>query len=257
MKARPLDARSIVVTRPARQAGRLAGLIAEAGGRALQFPAIAIEPVHCVGLDALIGQLASFDAAIFISRNAVEAGIAKVRAAGAFGSLPLAAALGNGTRKALESEGVRGVIAPQGAADSEALLELPALRDAAGKRILIFRGVGGRELLASALRARGATVEYAECYRRVLPSTDMRPLLHLWSRGEVDAVAISSAEGLLNFAHLLGDAALENLRAAPVFVPHSRVAEEARGLGIGEVIEAGAGDEDMLRALVAYFGRAS
>jgi uroporphyrinogen-III synthase len=257
VKARPLDARSIVVTRPAQQAGRLAQLIAEAGGRALRYPSIAIEPLDSAQLDAQIAQLASFDAAIFISRNAAEFGIAKVRAAGAFRSLPLAAALGSGTRTALESEGVRGVIAPEGMADSEALLELPALRNAAGKRILIFRGVGGRELLASALRARGAAVEYAECYRRARPSTDMRPLIAHWSRGEVDAVAISSAEGLLNFASLLGDSATERLRATPVFVPHPRVAEEARGLGIGEVIEAGAADEDMLRALVAYFGRAS
>jgi uroporphyrinogen-III synthase len=257
VKARPLDARSIVVTRPAHQAGRLAQLIAEAGGRALRYPAIAIEPVDSAQLDAQIGQLASFDAAIFISRNAVEFGLAKVRAAGAFRSLPMAAAVGSGTRAALESEGVQGVIAPEGVADSEALIELPALRNAAGKRFLIFRGVGGRELLASALRTRGAAVEYAECYRRARPSTDMRPLLEQWARGEVDAVAISSAEGLLNFARLLGDPAMERLRATPVFAPHPRVAEEARGMGIGEVIEAGAADEDMLRALVAYFGRAS
>ena len=256
MKARPLDGRSIVVTRPERQARPLARLIEEAGGGALLYPAIVIEPVHSVQLNAVIGQLASFDVANFISRNAVELGMASVSKAGALSSLPVAAGIGSGTRSALEAEGVKGVLAPEGMADSEALLALPQFQKVAGKRILIFRGVGGREMLASALRSRGATVEYAECYRRRRPSTDMRPLIEAWSRGGVDAVAISSGEGLQNFAALLGDALEERLRATPVFVPHPRVAGEARGLGIGEVIEAGPADEDMLRALVAYFGRA-
>ena len=145
-------------------------------------------------------------------------------------------------------------MAPEGPADSEALLRLPVFEKVAGKRILIFRGIGGRELLASALRARGATVHYAECYRRTAPATDMRPLIGAWSRGEVHGVAISSGEGLKNFAGLLGDPAMDKLRATPVFVPHPRVAE--RGLGIREVIEAGSTDDEVLGALVAYFGGA-
>ena len=40
-------------------------------------------------------------------------------------------------------------------ADSEGLLADPAFADVAGRRILIVRGVGGRELLARSLRARG------------------------------------------------------------------------------------------------------
>ena len=52
------------------------------------------------------------------------------------------------------------------------------------------------------------------------------------------------------------DDPLDLLRAAPVFVPHPRVAAEARSLGIREVIVAGAADDEMLPALVAYFGAA-
>ena len=56
--------------------------------------------------------------------------------------------------------------------DSEALLELPALREAIARpdpRVLIMRGEGGRELLAERLRELGASVEYLELYRRELP----------------------------------------------------------------------------------------
>ncbi len=253
---RPLDGRSIVVTRPERQARILARLIEQAGGRALRVPAIGIEPVRSPALDAVVGALRSFDLAVFISRNAVEHGLARVRELGGW-PLPLpTAALGAGTRRALEAEGVSGVIAPDGPADSEALLGQAQFKSVAGRRVVIFRGVGGREVLAATLRSRGAVVEYAECYRRQVPVTDVQPLLGEWSRGAVDAVTVSSGEGLANFAHLLGETGSGYLRRTPVFVPHPRVAGEARALGIGQVVVAGAADDDMLAALVAYFGRA-
>jgi uroporphyrinogen-III synthase len=253
---RPLGGRAIVVTRPAPQAASLARCIEDAGGRPLVYPAIAIEPLRSAALDARLDRLASFDLAIFISRNAVEQGLARLQEMDGIASLPRTAAVGAGTRKALEAHGLQGVVAPEGQADSDALLAEPALQAMAGKRVLIFRGEGGREVLASALRARGATVDYAECYRRVRPALDVKPLLETWSAGGVDAVTVSSGEGLANFAALLGEAGVNLLRAAPVFVPHPRVAAEARELGIRDVIVAGAGDDEMLPALVAYFGAA-
>lgn len=253
---RPLDGRSIVVTRPERQAGSLAYLIEQAGGRALRVPAIEIEAVRSPALDAVVGALRSFDLAVFISRNAVEHGLARVRELGGWPPQLPTAALGAGTRRALEAEGVNGVIAPDGPADSEALLDRAQLKAVAGKRVVIFRGIGGREVLAATLRSRGAVVEYAECYRRQVPVTDVQPLLGEWSRGAVDAVTVSSGEGLANFARLLDETGRGYLRRTPVFVPHPRVAGEARALGIGQVVVAGAADDDMLAALVAYFGRA-
>lgn len=256
MKTRPLGGRAIVVTRPAQQAASLARGIEKAGGRALLYPAIAIEPLRSASLEAVLRRLGDFDLAIFISRNAVEEGLSRLRETTGRAALPRAAAVGGGTRKALEAKGVQGVIAPEGLADSEALLAEPGLQAVSGKRVLIFRGEGGRETLASALRARGAAVEYAECYRRVRPPVDVRPLLEAWAQGGVDAVTVSSGEGLANFAALLGDDGVERLRAVPVFVPHPRVADEARALGVAQAIVAGAADEEMLSALVAYFGAA-
>lgn len=256
MNARPLAGRSIVVTRPQRQADGLARLIESAGGRALRYPIIGIEPLRTPALESAIASLASFDLVVFISRNAVEQGLACLREHGERGALPRAAAIGEGTRRALEAEGVQGVIAPGGPADSEALLAQPQLREVRGKRVLIFRGAGGRELLASTLRSRGAVVEYAECYRRTIPATDLQPLIAEWSRGAVDAVTVSSVEGLANLAALLGAGALGLLRATPVFVPHPRVGGEAGALGIANVVVAGAADDEMLAALVAYFGGA-
>lgn len=252
----PLDGRSIVITRPARQAAALARLIEGAGGRALRYPAIEIQATGGPALDAAIAALAAFDVAIFISRNAVEHGLSRVHAHRAWPAGLAIAAVGSGTRRALEAEGMADVISPEGPADSEALLGLPRLKTVAGSRIVIFRGEGGRELLASTLRERGATVEYAECYRRVRPATDVEPLIGDWSRGAVHAVTVSSGEALANFAALLGKAGYGFLAATPLFVPHARVGDEARVLGLGPVQVAGPADEEMLAALVAYFGRA-
>ena len=254
MKGRPLAGKGIVVTRPAHQSQAFARLIAEAGGRPLLHPAIEIRDIEDMERFArLIDRLDEFELAIFVSPNAVERAMGVISARRAFPrGLPVAT-VGSGSVRALERFGITGVLAPHGSFDSEALLELPALAAVSGRRVVIFRGAGGREHLGEALRERGALVEYAECYRRVRPELDARPLLHAWSRKEIDAVTATSSEGLRNFAELIGLAGRERLTGTPVFVPHPRIAEAAHGLGVRKVIVTGPGDEGMLTGLAAYF----
>lgn len=249
----PLAGRTVVVTRPERQAAGLVERIEAAGGRALRYPMMHIQTLASVALDAVIDRLDGFDLAVFVSRNAVEHGLARARSRRPWPPGPRAAAVGSGTRRALEAEGFENVVAPEGSADSAALLAEPGLEPVADRRIVIFRGEGGREELATALRARGASVDYAECYRRTLPATDLTPLVAEWSRGAVDAVAVSSGEALANLARRLGDAGPKLLADTPLFVSHARVEAQARALGAVHVVVAGAPDEDVLAALVAYF----
>jgi uroporphyrinogen-III synthase len=164
-----------------------------------------------------------------------------------------AAAIGGGTRRQLEQCGIRDVLAPVSGADSEALLALPELANPAGRRVVIFRGAGGRALLGDTLLARGARVEYAECYRRLRPAAESEPLLREWNAGRVHAVAVSSAEGLSNLFGMLGEPAAERLRSTPLFVGHERVADDARRLGARMVFVAGPGDAALVERLVAYF----
>ena len=238
-----LQGRGIVVTRPRELAAGLAGLIEASGGRPLLFPAIEIAELPGWAPPPLLPG----DLAVFVSPTAVQKAFARLAA------LPMgvrAAAVGAGTQRELERLGVRGVLAPAGAADSEALLALGELRDMSGRRVVIFRGEDGRALLGDALGQRGARVEYVACYRRQRPAADPGALTADWER--VHAVTVSSGQGLANLAGMLG---ADLLRSRPLFVPHPRVAGEARALGLEEVIVAGAGDAEMLERLVAYFAR--
>lgn len=258
--ARPLEGRGIVVTRPRAQAEALAALLRAAGGEPLMFPAIEVRDLPELGpILALVDRLDEFDLAVFISPNAVNKAMNLVHARRADRGWPAAlkvAAVGRGSRRELEQHGFARVIAPAGHADSEALLALPELNAVAGRRVVVFRGEGGRELLGDTLAARGARVEYAECYRRVRPTADSGPLLTAWARGGVDAVTVSSGEGLSNLFEMLGKLGQQWLRATPLFVPHARVAEGAARLGVRQVLTSGPGDAELLASLVAYFAAA-
>jgi len=239
-----------VVTRPRELADGLVSLVERAGGRAWRFPAIEIAPPSDPAAAARIfARIGEFDLAFFISPTAAR------KALEGLGTWPrqLAAyAVGEGTRAELERRGIAATC-PAGGADSEALLALPQLAHVAGKRAVILCGEGGREVLGETLAARGASVERAECYRRVLPRADPAPLLAAWERGDVHAVTVSSSEGLSNLAKLLGDAGAARLRATPLVVPHPRVAEAARRSGVREALVSGPSDEEMLARLMAYF----
>jgi uroporphyrinogen-III synthase len=240
-------ARGIVVTRPRELAQPLAAAIERRGGRAIVFPAIEIEELPA---PAALKRLSDYQLVIFVSPTAVRV---SMRAIGPWPPTIAAAAIGAGTRRELERAAIASVIAPQAGADSEALLALPEMRDVAGKRVLIVRGESGRPMLGNALGARGAAVEYAECYRRSRPVADAAPLVERWKRREVDAVTVSSAEGFDNLLAMTGTEGAALLAATPLFVPHPRIASHVRMRVSAEVVVAGPGDDELVERLVAYF----
>jgi len=251
---KPLAGKGIVVTRPARQAGPLAGLIRAAGGNPILFPVIEI-----VALDdrqpllALIDRLDQFDIAIFISPNAVSQALDLILSRRTLPPHLELAAMGRASVRELKRFGLTRAIVPA-RFDSEALLELPQMLDVAGKRIVIFRGDRGRELLGDTLVARGARVEYAECYRRGAPQVDAAPLLEAWASNELHAITVTSSEGVRNLFALVGEPGQPWLRKTPLFVPHPRIGETAHGLGLGSVVLTAQGDEGLVQGLTDWFG---
>lgn len=256
MSARgPLAGRTIVVTRPREQAGPLAEAIAAAGGTPLLFPLLEISPVpDREALEAAVEQLGDYSIAVFISPNAVEHALPAIHAAGPWPAGLRPAAVGPSTVKALAAQGVGRCLVPTVRFDSEALLELPELAEAEvkGRRIVIFRGDGGRELLADTLRRRGAVVDGIACYQRSGPAGGSVPLMQAWRAGRLDALTVSSSEGLRHLVGLLDVEGLAFLRSTPIFVPHARIADNARALGLDKIILSEAADVGIMAALGAY-----
>lgn len=251
-----LAGRHVVVTRPAGQAAHFATALSEAGAIPVLYPVLEIRDVEDVApvLDAAI-RLDSFDLAVFVSPNAIEKALGLILPRRAWPAGLRVVALGKSSERELARHGIRDVISPALRFDSEALLELPELNDVQGKRVIIFRGDGGRELLGDTLKARGAEIEYLTCYRRARPQLDPAPLLKLWEVGRLDAVTLTSSEGLRNFHDMVGRLGQAWLRKTPAFVPHQRIAEQAQALGLGKVIPTGPGDDGLMAGLRAYFGR--
>ena len=248
--ALPLRGLGVVITRPRAAADALAAALEREGARAFVFPALAIEPLPgSAALDAALDAAGTSDLAIFVSANAVEMGLAAARSRGRWPAR--VAAVGEATAQALRNSGFREVISPQERHDSEALLACPELQAVNGAAIVIFRGAGGRELLREALEKRGARVRYAECYRRVRPAGDPRPLLDAWARGEVQAVSVLSAETLENFVALLGEAGAPRLAEAALVVPHEAVGNHPLCRRFARVLVAPPGPHGLPRALAS------
>ena len=249
MTEQPLAGLKIVVTRPRAQVASLARRIEQAGGIPLLFPLLDIAPAaDQPALREQISRIAQFDLAIFISPNAVQYGMAAIRAAGDLPPALKIAAVGQGSAKALRELGIADIIAPTENFDSEGLLALPELQNIAGWRVLIFRGDGGRELLGNTLKAREAMVEYVTCYQRSKSQLDVAALLN----DAPDAITMTSSEALDHLGHMLDDKARAALHDRPLFVPHRRIAELAHRQGWRQVLLTGAGDDGLVSGLVAW-----
>lgn len=244
----------VLVTRPRAQAETLAAMIEAAGGRALRFPVIDIlPPLAAAPLAQAIERLHDFDIAIFISPSAVSTALNAIGARRAWPQKTQIACVGKGSAKALRQFGLTPQLVPSERFDAEALAALPALAEVANKKIVIFRGDGGREVLSNALTARGAAVMHVECYRRVRPQADTATLLRQWARGEIDIVTVTSGQGLRNLFDLLGGLGQQWLVKTPIIVVSERIAALCHELGFKQpAIVAPASDEGIVSALKAW-----
>lgn len=248
---RALTGKNILVTRPQGQSETLARLVRDEGGNPILFPAIEIVSLKNHGeLERILSRIEDYDTAIFVSGNAVRQSLTHLGRA--WPERVKVAAMGEATVSALREFRLEKVIKPRAGADSESLLQSAELQNVKGKRILIFRGEGGRELLKQTLIARGATVAYAECYRRQIPESDSAPVIELLSRSQLHAITATSSEALRNLCAMLrGSGALKKI---PLFVPHPRIAAAAEELEFERVVTTRAGDSGIIGGLVEWFG---
>jgi uroporphyrinogen-III synthase len=239
----PLNGLKVLVTRPQTQAQLLSDLITEQGGSAIRFPVITIKQLDThLWADSNLVDVAMI---IFVSRNAVSHFVSGLR-----NELPKTIALvavGKGTAEAMHQQGLTVDLQPTQAVGSEGLLAMPELAQVAGKKIVIVRGKGGRELLADTLIARGATISYIEVYERCIASPNREQcdaaLL-------ADAIVCTSVAGVTNLKQLLKND-IETVMLKPLIVLSERIKQHALSLGFNQVdVSADASDQAIMQRLM-------
>jgi len=238
----------LLVTRPAARQQPFASRARELGVEPVAFPCVEIRPEPALALPSPEA-LAAFDAVLFTSRHAVEA-VARLRP---FPWPGVAAwAIGVATGAALARAGQPLARMPEDAATSEALVRALA-REAPLGSLLVVKGRGGRELIASRQRERGTRVETLDGYRRARPVADERTRRRALVERVPDIVSVTSDEILDNFVELAGDA-LPALLPRPLILNSERGAARARAHGFTgpAIVASPPGDEGQLAALAAW-----
>ncbi len=252
---RDLRGVGVLVTRPEHQAGSLCDAIRQKGGNPISFPVLEIVgPGDTRELEQCAAELDALDWAIFVSANAVDKALDYLLSRRKWPDAVKIAVIGKRSAEELLRFGLEADAQPQREFNSEGLLALPQMHDVRGRRIVIFRGNGGREYLAEMLRQRGANVQYVEAYRRACPQTDSTELLSLWQSGGVDVALINSVESLENLVEMLGRQGSSVLFGTPLIVASERIVPVAQRLGFTAppVVSASATDAAVIDALLKW-----
>lgn len=205
---RPLDGRTIVVTRAAAQAQRFTQLLEAAGARVLEAPAIVITPpASWEPLDAALDALDTFTWVIFTSVNGVAMVDRRLPARGlAWSSLAgrRVAAIGPATADALGEHGVRADLVPHEYRAEGLLARLRGVITPAD-RVLLPRAAATRDVLVTGLRRLGAQVTEVPAYATRRAEAGTARLREALAAGTIDAVTFTSSSTARNFAELFTD----------------------------------------------------
>ena len=232
-----LNGAHVLVTRPAHQAENLCRLIEGRGGVAIRFPTLAIAAfTDTQAIQNRLAQLYSYQWLVFISANAVtmHSYYSDGDKIEKFKSIRIAA-IGKATAQALALAGLPVDLVPDAGYNSEALLAMPQMQQMQGLRCLIVRGEGGREALATTLRNRGATVDYLDVYRRIIPNSDSSQPTLLLAQDKLTVITATSGAALQNLLIMLEEKHHPRLFATPLVVVSDRIRQIAADQGFKRI----------------------
>ncbi len=176
----------VMITRPQAQVPAWQARLQAAGADTVVASLMAIVPisdkVDSQAVRQRVMALDTYQHVIFVSQNAAHYGLQWID--NCWPQLPSDInfyAVGSATAQQLHDHDVP-VIEAGHTMNTEALLALPQLQNVAGDKVLIFRGQGGRPVLAEQLKERGAVVDYGELYQRQFPPQASQQVAQMWWR---------------------------------------------------------------------------
>ena len=163
----PLSGQRLLITRPREQSAAFVRGLEAVGARAVAFPTVEILPLRDGAvLDEAVRGLPEQDWLVFTSANGVRHFLARCEALGCMDSLERLdiAAIGPQTARLLEDRGLSVSLVPKEYRAEGILAALDPDR-VRGRRFLLARVAGARDVLPETLRRWGATVTVVEAYR--------------------------------------------------------------------------------------------
>lgn len=246
---KPLAGKKILVTRARHQAGEFSQMLRRLGALPVEFPVIEIRPVESSRLDRFVERFCSgefsFNYVVFTSRNGVDdffrrAGTRSTGARALRGCT--VTAIGPKTAEALRKRGIRIRAMPEKYV-AESVAEMLGAGNLKGKRILLLRAKGARDVLPRRLRQAGASVAVRSLYEAVAAGGSAQKLRRLL--GTVDFVTAASGSTVRNLLKIVAGGKtpgperarklMGNTKLASIGPVTSRV---ARALGLRVDVEA-------------------
>ncbi|MBE8597304.1 uroporphyrinogen-III synthase [Xenorhabdus sp. BG5] len=240
---------SILITRPVPAGEELVTRLRSIGKSAFSAPLIEIHPgADLPLLPQKLQWLSAGDRVFLLSKNAVHYANEQLIQAGQSWPEQLSY-YGIGKSTSLMFHQLTGLeifYSKQGET-SEDLLQLSTLQSMDNKKILLLRGNGGREVIASTLMLRGSVVDYCECYSRQPVKYDTADFSRHWQQCGIKTIVVTSGEMLQLLYNLVtdsdGKAWLLNCK---LIVVSKRLANIAQTLGWQTIQVAKSADNDAL-----------
>jgi uroporphyrinogen-III synthase len=218
-------------------------MIEKSGGKAYHFPVMQIialdenqESERFQSSRQTVLSLDQYQHVIVISTNAAKFGLELIDEY--WPQLPIQShwyAIGRATAIALEKAHILVETNSEknnsNTMNSEALLNHANLQQLQHEKVLIIRGVGGRNYLKEQLLLRGAKVDYLECYQRKKADRHDGELSQFIRDNAINTLCVNSAESVDYFSDLVGSIELAAVQSLPLIVPSARVAAYAEKKG--------------------------
>lgn len=239
---------NILVTRPSPAGEELVSRLRAQGKLAWSLPLIEFSAGReLAALPGLLASLSPDDLLFALSQHAVSYAAATLRQQRAAWPQIQAFAIGRTTALALHTASGLVVNYPRDRESSEVLLQLPELQNVVGKRAVILRGNGGRELIGDTLAKRGASVSFCECYQRTNKYYDGTEEAYRWHQRGVNTLVVTSGEMIKRLFTLIPAWYQTNwLLRCRLVVVSERLATLARELGWQDITVADNADNDAL-----------
>ncbi len=197
---KPLKGLRMLVTRAAQQAEELAHPLREYGADVIAVPVIGIAPPGDTEPLRTAARCNAYDWIVFTSANAVAAFAAELQRAGVNGTARVAT-VGSATREAAKRHGLDVALTPEKYV-AESLVEAFASEELAGRRILIPTAAVTRDVVAPALRERGARVDIVEAYRNIVPPEASARVRAVFTDSPPDWITVTSSSAVTNLVAL-------------------------------------------------------